>query len=177
MKKEPRSLLLVAADSQARIDLTRELFREYSDALDIDLCFQNFEGELAALPGDYAPPKGGLWLALSGDRAAGCAGMRPLADGICELKRLYVRPEFRGQGLGRRLAQAAMVRATEIGYARMRLDSLASMEEALALYESLGFRHSLPYCHNPSPHAVFMELELRQKSSGQPRIADYYRPL
>ena len=138
----------------------RELFREYARSIEIDLCFQNFEQELAELPGKYAPPEGRLLVAKAEQEIAGCVALRPAGDGICEMKRLYVRPTFRGRGLGRELANTSITAARQIGYGRMRLDTLASMTEAIALYESLGFRRIEAYYHNPSPKAVFMELHL-----------------
>ena len=139
----------------------RELFIEYAQAIAVDLCFQDFERELTELPGRYAPPAGSLLLALDGTNAAGCVALRNLGDGICEMKRLYVRPAFRGKGLGRALASDIVAAARQIGYERMRLDTLSSMKEAIALYQSLGFRRIAPYYDNPNRGAVFMELDLR----------------
>jgi ribosomal protein S18 acetylase RimI-like enzyme len=133
---------------------------EYALALDVDLCFQNFEQELAALPGKYAPPAGRLLLAMHDNQISGCVALRPLADNICEMKRLYVRPPFRRLGTGRLLANAAIDSARQIGYRKMRLDTLASMKEAIALYSSLGFRRIEPYYANPSGCALFLELDL-----------------
>ena len=139
----------------------RELFVEYAQAIAVDLCFQDFERELTELPGRYAPPAGSLLLALDGTNAAGCVALRNIGDGICEMKRLYVRPAFRGKGLGRALASDIIAAAKQIGYERMRLDTLSSMKEAIALYQSLGFRHIAPYYDNPNRGAAFMELDLR----------------
>src|SRR5262249_47058069 len=135
----------------------RSLFREYADSLPFSLEFQDFDRELAELPGAYAPPHGGALLLV---RGAGCVGLRSLGGETCEMKRLYVRPSARGRGIGRRLAEAAVVEARRLGYARMRLDSTPGMESAQALYELLGFREIGPYRLNPVPGTRFFELEL-----------------
>jgi len=137
--------------------MVRELFREYANSLEIDLCFQGFEQELAELPGRYVPPEGRLLLALESGQAAGCAGFRKISGRICEMKRLYIRPVFRRRGAGRALAEKVVALARVAGYERMRLDTLSTMKEAIALYESLGFQPIPPYYDNPSGCAVFME--------------------
>ena len=153
---------LIQAETNDEIESARELFREYASGLGIDLCFQNFDKELAQLPGDYVPPTGRLFLALEDDATIGCVALRKIGDGVCEMKRLYVRPEFRGTGLGRTLTEAIIEAAREIGYDRMRLDTLpGKMDRAIAMYRSLGFREIEPYYQNPVQDAVFMELILR----------------
>ncbi|CAN5792087.1 N-acetyltransferase [soil metagenome] len=152
---------IVQAQSPADIDRARELFEEYAAWLGINLCFQNFEKELAELPGEYIPPTGCLLLAFDGDQISGCVALRGLGDEVCEIKRLYVRPDFRGKGLGRELTRAVVDAARKIGYERMRLDTLPSkMDRAIAMYRSLGFREIEAYYHNPVAGATFMELSL-----------------
>lgn len=152
---------IISAHALEYLPVVRELFREYAGSIKIDLCFQGFDRELAELPGRYAPPEGRLLLALECRQPAGCVALRKIGDGVCEMKRLYVRPVFRSAGLGRRLAEAVILAARKIGYPRMRLDTLASMTPAMALYESLGFQRIAPYCDNPSALATFFELKLR----------------
>jgi putative acetyltransferase len=151
---------IAALATAADLATARALFEEYAAWIGIDLSFQDFAHELATLPGDYAPPRGVILLARVGPEVAGCVALRPLAADTCEMKRMFVRPAFRGHGIGRALAAAVLAEARRIGYARMRLDTLSWMTEALALYESLGFRRIGPYRHNPIEGAVFMELEL-----------------
>ncbi|MGA3283452.1 MAG: GNAT family N-acetyltransferase [Verrucomicrobiota bacterium] len=148
-------------DPLAPMSEIRGLFLEYANSIETDLCFQNLERELAELPGRYAPPEGRLLLARDGAQAAGCVALRKIGGGICEMKRLYVRPVFRRKGLGRALAGKIIAAAREIGYERMRLDTLAAMKEAIQLYESLGFRRIQPYYDNPDDSAIFLELQLR----------------
>ncbi len=148
------------ATSATEIEIVKTLFREYAAWLTIDLSFQNFDAELAGLPGDYAPPTGRLLLGMLGRHAAGCVALRRLSAEMCEMKRLYVRAEHRGSGVGRALAQAIISEARGIGYARMRLDTLPVMGAAHRLYESLGFREIPAYCHNPIAGTKFLELQL-----------------
>jgi ribosomal protein S18 acetylase RimI-like enzyme len=144
------------------MQIARDLFREYAAELAVDLCFQSFDAELAGLPGKYAPPGGRLLIAQSVGSAAGCVALRPLEQGVCEMKRLWVRPAHRGSGLGRRLAEAVIAEAREIGYRTMRLDTLARLVPALALYRSLGFHEIEPYAANPIEGAIFMELFVQE---------------
>ena len=148
--------MIIRAAATADLDEIRLMLREYAAWLEIDLCFQNFEEELAGLPGEYSPPRGRLLIAQS----AGCVALRPIDDETCEMKRLYVRPEGRGSGLGRRLVVAIIEEARAIGYRRMRLDTMPKMGGAQRLYESLGFRDIEAYRYNPEPGARFLELEL-----------------
>ena len=139
----------------------RKLFREYESFLDFDLCFQSFEHELDNLPGQYAPPKGCLLVAIEKTSYVGCIAIRPLEAGICEMKRLYVRPEGRGQGLGRQLAEAVISRARSLGYHKMKLDTVGKLQAAITLYRDLGFQPCAPYCDNPQPDVEYFELALR----------------
>lgn len=154
-------MTLVPGHAADVIGVSRQLLEEYAASIGIDLCFQNFARELAELPGSYAPPEGRLLLANQQGAFAGCVALRKLEDGICEMKRLYVRPHFRGQGFGKLLATAVITEARKIGYHTMRLDTLATMRLAISLYEDLGFRRIPPYYRNPVPCVVFLELNLR----------------
>lgn len=149
-----------AADSE-QLAAVRALFLEFSQSLDFNLNFQDFEAELANLPGKYAPPSGELLLASSGDTPAGCIAMRSLDDTTCEMKRLWVRPDFRKTGLGRTLAKQIIQVAKGLGYQMMKLDTVAAMKPAIQLYHSLGFVETAPYTFNPLPHALYFELRLK----------------
>ena len=151
---------LLYVDSGELVAHARALFEEYQREIGVDLCFQGFAAELASLPRPYAPPDGRLVLALRDVEVAGCAALRALEDGVGELKRLYVRPAFRGRGIGRRLVTMLLADAREIGYRAVRLDTLATMSAARALYEDLGFREVPPYTANPLAGVRFMELAL-----------------
>jgi putative acetyltransferase len=152
---------VLQAESPGQIAAVRELFLEYANSLNFSLCFQSFETELAGLPGDYSPPEGRLLLSAQGSQYAGCVALHKLEDGICEMKRLYVRPQFRGKGLGRILAERVVADAREIGYKRLRLDTVEpTMRDAVAMYRKMGFREIAPYRANPIEGALYMELEL-----------------
>jgi ribosomal protein S18 acetylase RimI-like enzyme len=149
------------AVSADEIEMARLLFREYADGLDVDLSFQNFDEELATLPGGYASPDGRLMLAWDGAESAGCVALRRFAEGVGEMKRLYVRPAWRGTGLGRALAEAVIAEARAAGYATLRLDTLPAMTTAQRLYRALGFREITAYRANPIHGSSYMELSLR----------------
>jgi putative acetyltransferase len=158
------SVEIMTPTTPALIDATRMIFREYEASLEVDLCFQNFETELATLPGEYALPQGALLLALVDGDVAGCGGMRPLPGSdyanACEMKRLFVRPAFRKFGLGRMLAQALLDRGLQAGYSTMLLDTLDDMEAARGLYASLGFEEIPPYYFNPIAGAHYLKVDL-----------------
>jgi ribosomal protein S18 acetylase RimI-like enzyme len=154
----------VFAESKELLSIVRELFNEYASSLDFDLCFQNFDKELTELPGKYAPPDGRLIVAMNGTNVAGCVALRNLTKGICEMKRLYVRPEFRGKGIGKELVKVIIEEAKKIGYTHMRLDTVPAMKEAIALYRSIGFYEIEPYRNNPIEGAIFMEFNLENLS-------------
>ncbi|MCP4687669.1 MAG: GNAT family N-acetyltransferase [Desulfobacterales bacterium] len=159
--KDP--FIITPVETEEALGEIRLLFREYANSLDFDLSFQNFEEELAGLPGRYAPPDGCLLMARVGNEPAGCAALRKIENGICEMKRLYVRPRFRGARMGKALASEIVARARRIGFERMRLDTAGSMEKAKSIYVAMGFREIAPYCHNPLPDATFLELTLNSE--------------
>jgi putative acetyltransferase len=151
---------IVQANGQNDTEHARTLFHEYQVSVGISLCFQNFDQELANLPGDYAPPDGRLLLATEDDQVAGCIAMRKLGPGICEMKRLFVCPAYRGTGLGRVMVNAIIDEARKLGYTHMRLDTLPGrMDKAIALYRSIGFVEIEPY-YESVEGAKFMELDL-----------------
>jgi|SRR5215470_1011041 len=161
-------LTIVQAESEAQISQVRELFLEYARSLGFSLCFQSFDQELAALPGDYGPPEGRLLLAEFEGQPAGCVALHKLEPGICEMKRLYLRPQFRGKGLGRALAQAILAEARSIGYRRLRLDTVEPvMKDAVGMYRKLGFQEIRPYRVNPMEGTLYMELNLEQTAEQQ----------
>ena len=140
--------------------MVEKLFREYSNSIGVDICFQGFEQELANLPGKYAEPKGCVLLAFVDDKLAGCGALRPLDAAICEMKRLYVRSAFRGHHIGRALVESLIDVAKVVGYEKMRLDTLQTMQAAQTLYESVGFQPIAPYYDNPLDAVVYLELKL-----------------
>jgi GNAT superfamily N-acetyltransferase len=148
---------ILRATTPSQIQTLRDLFREYEAFLQVDLCFQRFEEELASLPGRYAPPQGALLLVIAAGQAAGCVAMRPLNEEVCEMKRLYVRPAYLGQGIGKKLARSVIERARAAGYTQMCLDTLEKLQPALGLYAGLGFQTCPPYYANPLPGVVYME--------------------
>lgn len=164
MSASSPTLEFITPTTPEQLAATRLIFQEYADQLGVDLCFQNFEAELAGLPGDYAPPQGCLLLALLDGEIAGCCAMRPLETvdypNACEMKRLYVRQGFRGLGLGRQLAEAVLDAARIAGYHSVLLDTLNDMEAARALYEDLGFKDIPPYYHNPIAGAHYLKADL-----------------
>jgi putative acetyltransferase len=154
-------LTFFQAESSAQIAQVRELFLEYAQSLGFSLCFQNFDQELAGIPGDYAPPAGRLLLVEREGQLAGCVALHKLGPGVCEMKRLYLRPQFRGKGLGRALAERIITEARQIGYRRMRLDTVEPvMKDAVAMYRKLGFEEIAPYRPNPMAGTMYMELQL-----------------
>ena len=155
------ALSIASVETAEDLSRARELFVEYAAGLGVDLGYQDFDAELAGLPGDYAPPGGRLLLARAGGEVVGCVALRPLGGGACEMKRLYLRPSARGRGAGKALVTRLIALARDLGYARMRLDTLPQMRDAIALYESLGFRPIDPYRYSPVSGTRFLELDLR----------------
>ncbi|MGB2698357.1 MAG: GNAT family N-acetyltransferase [Candidatus Zixiibacteriota bacterium] len=154
---------LVSVQSEKDIENIRELFKEYAESLGFDLAFQHFKEEFNELPSQYAPPDGCILLAKDKEKIAGCVALRKMDENICEMKRLYVRKAFRGKGIGKELSIVIIQKAREMGYKSMRLDTVPSMKQAIALYRSLGFKEIEPYRYNPIEGATFMELEIDNK--------------
>lgn len=156
------SQIYLVRGADPRLEEIRKLFIEYAEWLGVDLAFQGFDEELASLPGSYAEPGGALFLSMRGRETAGCVAVRAIEGDVCEMKRLWVRPRFRGQTLGLRLATAAIDAACRLGYRTMRLDTFDRMHDALRLYRSLGFHEIPPYYENPLPGAVYFQKSLVQ---------------
>lgn len=157
----------VEVRGEHQIQQVKDLFSEYARSLGFSLRFQGFEKEIEELPGEYAPPEGCLFLSMDNGNAIGCVGLRPSgssSERFCEMKRLYVQPQHRRSGVGKKLSEIVIGRAAGIGYTHMRLDTIITMNEATELYRSLGFREIDPYRYNPIEGAVFMELELLGRS-------------
>lgn len=150
------------AETPEFVEMVRSLFREYESTLNVCLCFQGFEKELANLPGEYARPSGRLLLAFEGNEAAGCGAFRKLESDVCEMKRLFVRPKYQGRGIGLALARALIEGAQKASYSRMRLDTMPAMQRAIAMYRALGFQEIPAYRFNPVPGSLFLELQLSQ---------------
>jgi putative acetyltransferase len=148
--------------TEKHFEYVKKLFIEYARSLDFDLHFQDFEKEIYEFPGEYAAPEGCLFLAMLDDQPVGCVALRKLSEHICEMKRLYVRPDYRGRKIGKKLAVMTIEKAKEMGYQWMRLDTISTMKEAIDIYRKLGFKKIEPYRHNPIDGAVFMELGLRR---------------
>jgi len=158
---KPEQLTIVPVESAEQLNTVRKLLLEYWENRKLEMYVFNFDQELAGLPGAYAPPAGRLFLAQWENEPAGCVALRKLEPDICEMKRLYLSPKFRGKGIGKILAEFIIQQARDIGYKRMRLDTIQSnMQEAIALYRQLGFTEIAPYRVNPLPGVVFMELTL-----------------
>ncbi len=151
---------IIEATTPQQIKNAADLFREYQQFLDVDLCFQGFEQELATLPGKYASPQGTILLAEHNGKTAGCVAVRSLKNDICEMKRLYVKDEFRGLSVGRKLTEAIIQKAKQLGYKKMQLDTLQRLDRAVDLYAKLGFKKISPYYANPLDEVVYWELEL-----------------
>lgn len=153
---------IIQAETPEQIESVREIFREYEKWLDLDLCFQGFEKELAELPGKYAPPDGVLWLAIDEEeKVAGCIALRKLEDGVCEMKRLYVRPAYRGRSAGKLLVESLIDKARRVGYVKMRLDTFPpKMGNAVNIYRAYGFVEIEPYYNNPNKGVLYMEVNL-----------------
>jgi GNAT superfamily N-acetyltransferase len=160
--QQTEGVALISAESQSLVEEARALFLEYAQSLGFSLCFQSFDEELAGLPGGYAPPDGRLLLAKADEGWAGCVALHKLAPDICEMKRLYVRPQFRGRKIGKLLAERVITDARQIGYSKMRLDTVAPvMKDAVRVYRKMGFYEIPAYTHNPQAGVLYMEKELQ----------------
>ena len=158
---ENNNIEILQVNTTELTEETKRLFREYEKWLDVSLCFQGFEEEVNTLPGKYSPPAGRLYIVKYGNKYAGCIALRKLEDGICEMKRLYLNEELRGMGLGKKLVELIINDAKQIGYLKMRLDTIKEkMPKAVDLYYKFGFIETAPYYHNPNPHTLFLELDL-----------------
>lgn len=153
---------IIKANTIELITQAKTLFIEYAESLNFNLCFQNFNAELESFPDQYSSPTGNLLLALSDNKAIGCVGIRYFEKDVCEMKRLYVKPKYRGKNAGKELAVSAIKSGRALGYKYMRLDTLSSMEIANHLYKLLGFMEISPYRNNPIDGAIYMELDLRR---------------
>jgi putative acetyltransferase len=153
-------LEIVPAHQEPLLAEIRVLFREYAESLGFHLCFQDFDREMAELPGRYTPPQGRLLIAKWSGDTSGCVALKPLGEGYCEMKRFYVRPAFRGKGIGQTVARAIIEEAKQGGYTRMRLDTVPSMHSAIRIYEALGFKDTEPYVFNPVAGVRYLELML-----------------
>jgi ribosomal protein S18 acetylase RimI-like enzyme len=154
---------IAEADTKEFVENAKKLIREYAQSLEFDLGFQDFDNEMVNFPGQYVFPRGCLYIALNANQPIGCVALRDLGQGICEMKRLYVKPHFRGQKVGKLLAEAVIKAARNMGYDYMRLDTIPSMRHANMLYTSLGFKQIAPYRFNPIEGATFFELNLKEK--------------
>lgn len=166
MVSEVKNLEIFKVESSKHLKLVKVLFLEYARSLNFDLCFQNFDKEVAGLPGEYASPDGVLLLAIVEQENAGYVALRKIDNSTCEMKRLYVRPEYRGKGLGKQLSVEVINEARKIGYTLMKLDTIPSMKEAIKLYETLGFKRTASYRFNPVAGAIYMELNLKNLQGG-----------
>lgn len=153
---------IVEANTKEFVEKTKELIREYAQSLEFDLGFQGFDQEMENFPGQYASPRGCLYIALDADQPVGCVALRDLGQGVCEMKRLYVKKHLRGQKVGRLLAEVIIKAARDMGYNYMRLDTIPSMKHANMLYNALGFKKIAPYRFNPIEGATFFELNLKK---------------
>lgn len=155
-------LEFISVKSDKDLIIVRDLFKEYASSLGFDLCFQNFDKEIAELPGEYVPPDGRLIIAKYKSEIVGCVALKKLSNSVCEMKRLYIKPEYRGKGIGRALVNFIINEAHEIGYTFMRLDTVPAMNQAISLYRSIGFYEIEPYRYNPIPGAMYLELNLKK---------------